>query len=58
MLVLTRKKGERICIGDDIVVEVIETTGPNTVRIGVTAPQSVSIDREEVKKRKDQEGEQ
>lgn len=55
MLVLTRKAGERICIGDDIVVEVIETVGRNTVRLGVSAPDDISVDREEIRKRREKE---
>jgi carbon storage regulator len=40
MLVLTRKIGESIVIGDDIVVKVIET-GKNSVRIGIDAPKHI-----------------
>ena len=47
MLVLSRQKGERIMIGDDIVVTVIEIRGCK-VRIGITAPKSISAHREEV----------
>ena len=47
MLVLTRKVGERINIGDDIVVLVIEVNRGN-VRIGIDAPGTVSIYRQEV----------
>ena len=48
MLVLTRKKGERIVIGDGVVmVEVVEVRG-DSVRLGITAPRDVEIHREEV----------
>ncbi len=47
MLVITRKAGERICLGDDITVEVLDIVG-STVRIGIEAPQSVPIFRHEV----------
>jgi carbon storage regulator len=47
MLVLTRKAGERIVIADNIVVEVLEVQG-NRVRIGIQAPQGVTILREEL----------
>ena len=47
MLVLSRKKGEAIIIGDDVVVRVIDVRGEQ-VRIGVDAPRSVSVFREEI----------
>lgn len=47
MLVLSRKPGERIRIGDDIAVTVVRI-GPNTVRIGIDAPRDMSILREEL----------
>jgi len=47
MLVLTRKKGERVMIGDDVVVTVIDVRGDG-VRIGFDAPRGVSIQRAEV----------
>ena len=47
MLVLTRRVGEEIIIGDSIRVSVIGVKGSN-VRIGVTAPASVKVDRKEV----------
>jgi len=46
MLVLTRKVGEQINIGDEIVVRVIEVNRGN-VKIGIDAPASVSIYRQE-----------
>ncbi|MGN6742667.1 MAG: carbon storage regulator CsrA [Amnibacterium sp.] len=47
MLVLTRKKGERVMIGDDIVVTLIDIRGDG-VRIGFDAPRGVAIQRAEV----------
>ncbi|MBI5088968.1 MAG: carbon storage regulator CsrA [Actinobacteria bacterium] len=47
MLVLTRRVGESILIGDDIVVTVLELNR-DQVRIGIRAPRSVSVHREEV----------
>jgi len=47
MLILTRKPGEKIMIGDDIVVSVISVKGPQ-VRLGVDAPSDVEVHREEI----------
>jgi carbon storage regulator len=47
MLILTRKSGEGIRIGDSIVLRVIEIRG-NQVRLGVEAPKNVSVHREEI----------
>lgn len=47
MLILTRRAGESIVIGDDIVVTVIEATR-DTVRIGIDAPRHVTVHRHEV----------
>jgi len=47
MLVLSRKPGEAIRIGDDIEISVIEVRG-DTVRIGIEAPKSVAIFRQEL----------
>lgn len=47
MLVVTRKPGERILIGDDIVVTILEHRR-DTVRIGIDAPSDVRIQRAEV----------
>lgn len=47
MLVLTRRKGERVMIGDDIVVTFLGLHGDG-VRIGFDAPQGVSIQRAEL----------
>lgn len=51
MLVLSRKRGDRICVGDGIVVTVL-AIGGNSVRIGIEAPRDVQVDREEVRVRK------
>lgn len=50
MLILTRKSGETLCIGDDISVTVVAING-NQVRIAIDAPQSVDVHREEVYER-------
>lgn len=50
MLVLTRKVGEKILIGDDVIVSVVEISRGG-VRIGVEAPQHLSILRYEVYER-------
>lgn len=47
MLVLTRKVGESILIGDDIVITVFETDGKKA-KIGIEAPQDVLIMRDEL----------
>ncbi len=47
MLVITRKVGERICIADDIFVEVLEIAG-SSVRIGIEAPTEIRIFRHEL----------
>ncbi len=47
MLVLTRKLGEGIAVGDDIRVVVVEIRG-NQVRLGIKAPPEMSVYREEV----------
>ena len=52
MLVLARKTNERIRIGDDIIITVVEIRG-DTVRLGIAAPREVSVDREEVRNRKE-----
>ena len=47
MLLLTRRTGETIQIGDDITVTVLQVNG-NQVRIGITAPEDVKIMRQEL----------
>ena len=50
MLILSRKSGERIVIGTDIEVVVMDTRG-DRVRIGIDAPQEVPVHRNEVHER-------
>jgi carbon storage regulator len=57
MLILTRRPGETICIGDDIRVTVMDLHGTQ-VRIGIKAPKDVVVDREEIALRKAQENDQ
>lgn len=47
MLIITRRPGEKLMIGDDVVVEVIEVSG-SSVRIGIDAPKSIPVYREEI----------
>lgn len=47
MLVLSRKPGEKILIGDEVTVTIVRI-GPNTVRIGIEAPRTMNIVREEL----------
>jgi carbon storage regulator len=47
MLVLTRKIGERICIGDDVVITLVNVDG-NRCRLGVDAPPKIVVRREEL----------
>lgn len=47
MLVLSRKTGERILIGDQVAITVVRI-GPNNVRIGIEAPRDMNIAREEL----------
>jgi len=49
MLVLTRRAGESVVIGDDIVITVLEARG-DVVRLGINAPRDVQVHREEVYK--------
>ena len=50
MLVLTRKPGERITIGPDITITVLEVRrSGSTVRLGITAPREIAIDRPDAK---------
>ena len=47
MLVLSRKKGEKLSIGEDIIVEVLGVDG-DRIRLGITAPRDVRIFRTEL----------
>jgi len=47
MLVLSRKPGEKILIGEDVAVTVVRI-GPNSVRIGIDAPREMNIVRDEL----------
>lgn len=50
MLILTRRKGETMMIGDDIEVTILGIKG-NQVRIGTKAPKHIKVNREEIHKR-------
>jgi len=47
MLILTRRVGESLIIGDDVTITVLGVKG-NQVRIGVDAPRNVAVHREEI----------
>jgi carbon storage regulator len=51
VLTLTREVGERIVIGDDVVVTVISVSENGRVRLGIEAPRQIRIDRAEVLER-------
>lgn len=51
MLILTRRRGESIRVGDAITFTVLGVAGEN-VRIGVAAPRNIPVDREEIYERK------
>lgn len=47
MLVLSRQKDEKIIIGDDVEITIVDVRG-DKVRLGITAPREISVHREEV----------
>jgi carbon storage regulator len=47
MLIITRRPGEKIMLGDDVIIEVIEAGG-SSVRIGIDAPRSIPVYRGEI----------
>jgi carbon storage regulator len=47
MLVITRKPGERICLGDDVTITVLDVVG-STVRLGIEAPAEIPVYRQEI----------
>lgn len=47
MLVITRKAGEKFCLGDDVTVTVLDVQG-STVRLGIEAPSEVRVFRYEI----------
>jgi len=51
MLILTRNIGELVCIGDDVKVTVLGVRG-HQVRLGIEAPRSMIVDREEIRERR------
>ena len=52
MLILTRRVGETLIIGDDVFITVLGVKG-NQVKIGINAPKNVPVHREEIKRKID-----
>lgn len=48
MLILDRKDGEQIMIGDDIIVKIFRNKKSHAIRIGIEAPKEIKVYREEV----------
>lgn len=57
MLILTRKVGESLLIGDDVSVTILNIRG-NQIKVGIKAPKEVSVHREEIYQRIQQAKEQ
>lgn len=57
MLLLSRRIGEEVLIGDDVVVTVVEISG-GRVRLGIIAPKEVAVDRREVRERQERSAEE
>jgi len=53
MLILTRRTGESLRIGDDVEVTVMAVNG-SQVRIGIKAPRNIAVDREEIAERREE----
>lgn len=53
MLILTRKIHEVLCIGKDVTIEILSIDKKNQVRIGISAPLDVDVDRLEIRVKKD-----
>ena len=52
MLIIRRRRGESIIIGEDIEIEILETT-PTQVKLGITAPKEVTVLRSEIRLTRD-----
>jgi len=48
MLVLSRKRNQKIMIGDDICIVIVEIVGESQVKIGIEAPRNIAVHRAEV----------
>jgi carbon storage regulator len=55
MLILTRRVGETVKIGDEVTITVLGVKG-NQVRVGINAPKSIAVHREEIYERIKREG--